>query len=298
MGLNNIMVIKTIINNQDYFYMVDNIFRAETKYSEQFELLPKTLKLLKDSNISNDELKNYLPEGYYYETDKLRQYFTIIRNLQENEILFDRVKKTNELKYLKKILGSTLYGIEEEKNKKTPLPKMKDIMTLCMSDGIIFPQNEHHAWTIPKIMDNLPNYFTGNPNLVELAYLTGKIECLVAGCETNILYRATVTISGCCPEKVETEIIWDVSKEVQILGEKLIDKFNNLYKKQIQKPNKNNAGFFNRFAEKPRVARLGYQEDTGEHYYWILDKKGKVFDVYSTSKITTENYIQKEFKIL
>lgn len=284
------MAIKIIINNKDYFYMVDNIFRTETMQSEQSELLPKALKLLKDSNISSNELKPYLPEGYYYETEKLKQYFTIIRNLQENEDLFDKVEKTDELKYLKRILGSTLYGTEGEKDKKTPLPKMKDIMTLCMGDRMVFPENEHHAWTISKIMDNLPNCFTGNPNLVELAYLTGKIECLVAGCETNILYRATVTISGCSPEIVETKLIWDVDKEVQTLGEKLIDKFNSLYGKQVQKPNKHNMGLFNRFPQKPRVARLGYQEDTREHYYWILNERGKVFDVYSTSKITTESY--------
>jgi hypothetical protein len=292
------MVVRIVITNKEYFYMIDNTFRTETMQSEQFELLPKALKLLKDSNISSNELKHYLPEGYYYETEKLKQYFTVIRNLQENEDLFDKVEKTDELKYLKRVLGSTLYGTEVEKDKKTPLPKMKDIMTLCMGDRMIFPENEHHAWTILKIMDNLPNCFTGNPNLVELAYLTGKIECLVAGCETNILYRATVTISGCSPEIVETKLIWDVDKEVQTLGEKLIDKFNNVYEKQIQKPNKHNMDLFNRFPQKPRVARLGYQEDTREHYYWILNERGKVFDVYSTSKITTENYIQKEFKIL
>ena len=285
-----------VINNKDYFYMIDNMFRKETMWHEQFVSLPKALKLLNDSDISNIELTPYLPEGYYCLTKKLKYYFTIIKNLQENDKLFDRVKNTKELKYLKKILGNTLYGTKKSNlHEGTPLPRMKDIMTLCMNDKTVFPDDVYHAWTIPKIMNNLPNHFTGNPNLVELAYLTGEIECLVAGCETNILYREHATISGCCSfEAIPPKIIWNVDKELQILGEKLIDKFNDLYEKQVLKPNEHNAGLFDRFAEKPRVARLGYQIDTKEHYYWILDSEGNVFGLYDTKSITTESYLKEE----
>jgi len=289
------MVEDITIDNKDYFYMVDNKIRDTMMEFEENKLLPKTIKLLEDSNIEQlTEFKIFPTEGYYYKTPKLSGYFNIIRNLQENKSLFSKVKNTNELKYLKRIIGSKIFGsVKSDRYPNSPLPRMKDIMTLCMEDEKVFPTLAHHPWTIPKILDNLSNHSTSNPNLVELAHLTGETECLVASCETNILYREDVYISGSIIILREPEVIWNVDEELQKLGEKLIDKFNKLIHSNLDKPDKYNFGNFDREPELPRVARLGYQMNTEEHYYWFLDENRNVTDVYTKDVITTESYRNK-----
>ena len=71
-----------VIDNKDYFYMLDNKIRDTMMEYEQNTLLPKSEKLLKDSNIKGVEMELYPIEGYYYKTPKLSNYFNTLRNLQ------------------------------------------------------------------------------------------------------------------------------------------------------------------------------------------------------------------------
>ena len=66
------------ITDTDYYYMIENQIRAEVPKFEVGFLLPKAIKLLKDAEISNDELIDYPIEGYYYKSEALKHYFTII----------------------------------------------------------------------------------------------------------------------------------------------------------------------------------------------------------------------------
>ena len=272
--------------------MIDNKLRETMMEFEQKKLLPKARKLLKDSGIDElIELELFPIEGYYYKTKKLSNYFNIIRNLQEYEPIFDRIENTKELKELQIITGNKLFGsIKSERYDNSPLPRMKDIMTLCMEDKKLFPEYKHHPWNIKKIMNNLLAFYTGNPNIVELATLINKPECLVAGCETDILYREDVMISGCASPFLLPEIVWNVDKEVQNMGINIINRLNELTNNNIPTPTEYNNGYYDNLAETPRIARLGYQKNTEEHYYWILERNRDVRDLYTKDIITTESY--------
>lgn len=283
------------IGNKEYFYMIDNQIRDTMMKYETEVLLPKAVRLADESDITTD-LKSYPIDGYYYKTSELKQYFNIIRNIQENERIYRKIKDTKDLRFIKKIVGSKLFGSKRSNRTTSPLPRMKDIMTLCMNDKELFPEYAHHPWNIEKVMLHLKDYATGNPNLVELAYLTEEVECLVAGCETNILYREIAIISGSAIRWDFPEIVWDVDDEVERLGCKLIDGYNKLIDSKMEAPDKYNCLRFDREPEIPRVARLGFQRNTKENYYWILDWNRSVFDVYTTEEITTESYKNKGVK--
>ena len=280
-----------VITNIDYFYMIDNTLRDELSKFEE-TLLPIARKVLKDSGIDEIvELELYPTEGYYYKSKELANYFNIIRNLQQNEEIFERVKETDELKELKRITSNHLFGsIKSDRFENSPLPRMKDIMTLCMEDKKLFPELTHHPWNIPKVIKNIQDFSTGNPNIVELASLINEPECLVAGCETNILYREDVIISGCASMLLSPEVIWNVDEDVQDMGMNIIKELSIFIDKHIPLPNKENFDFYDTTPEIPRVARLGYQRNTKEHYYWILDSERNVSDLYTTDVITTESY--------
>ncbi len=306
------------ITDYNYFSMIDNQVRSEYTLCEEYTLLPLVENLYKINGISTEDIKHYPVEGYYYKTKGLTRFFQLIRNLQENNDVYDKVNlQSKEAEDLKWLLGNSIWGTVESKRSLTPFPRMKDILTHTLN-SLLFKPN----WTIENILKTIDNFATGNPNLVELAYLTNDIRCLTAGAETNALYRE---ISFCCSgamigsfEKIVDIYHWDVSEKVQNLGEKLIDKYNevlNKFQKEISesndyrksmtssrdlklsechritpklliKPTIENHNDFNNKLEFPRVAMLGQCLDDGQYYHWILDND-KVTERWADGVITT-----------
>jgi len=330
----NIMYHDVHIDDYNYFSMIDNQIRSEYTLCEEFTLLPKILKLYEDNGISSKEkdLVHYPTEGYYYKTPGLTRFFQLVRNLQENPSVYKKIKPSIEVDELVWLFGKSIWGTVVSERSKTIFPRMKDILTHSLNYLQLAP-----LWTIPNIMDTLPKFATGNPNLVELAYLTGDIRCLTAGAETNALYREMgFCMSGCCvisaPPKDVYRYHWDVKENVQSLGEKLVDLYNeilNKFQKEfagpsdgktsytaslkttyimlpgmssdtyvrklpklIQKPTVENHSSFKNNLESPRVAMLGQMLDSPMHYHWILDND-KVTEKWAAGVITTENYINK-----
>lgn len=272
---------------------------------------------------------HYPVEGYYYKTEGLKKYFQLIRNLQENEDVYSKINlESKEIKDLVWLLRNTVWGTVPSQRTKSPFPRQKDILTVTMDALQIKPM-----WTIPNILSTLKDWATGVPNLVELAYLTKDIRCLTAGAETNALYREfAVCFSGCIgsiarPLKIVNVYHWKVSEDVQSLGEKLVDKYNEILNKFVTNiapvtdytpsaipqgsrmlwpmetrknpklligPTEQNQESMLSIQEleTPRVAMLGLCKDDGQYYHWILDND-KVTEAWSNGMITTENYINK-----
>jgi hypothetical protein len=288
--MNNNYITKEITDT-DYYYMIENQIRSEMPKFETGVLLPTAIKLLKDSQITNEELDNYPIEGYYYKSEALKHYFTIIRNLQHNDKIFSKVNKDNKnLKTLQRFCCNDLFGIEKEYKMgldgKAPLKRRYDILTLTMEDQNLFDNNLKQPWTIEGIMNGISRYFNNRINLVELAYLTKNPKCLCCGAETNTLYRMFSMISGCMLQ--DPQYVWNVSKNVQELGEKLIDEYNCLIGSNMIKPNIFNHLSLKKEPELQRVALLGMILTTGENYYWILDGDNTLHDLYTKEVVTTE----------
>lgn len=272
------------INNVDYFHMIDNEIRPAMMDYETKQLLPVAQNVIGDL-----ETQEYPVEGYYYKTPELTEYFTIIRNIQENKKIYKEINtKTDEFQRLYDFTDRTLWGAVSSDRTKSPLPRRYDILGLTLKsfeDPIKGPFVKR-PWTIDKIMDRIKDFATGTINLVELAYKIGSLECLVAGAETNILYREITHITG--SSGTNPEIIWNVDPEIEEFGKKLLDEYNNLIGTNIKSPTPNTYWNFNRYPELPRVVALGYVDFTGEYYHWKLDSLRNVTDFYSGELHTTE----------
>ena len=299
--------------------MVENQIRTFMPRFEVGIALPKVLKLLSDCGITKQELKDYPIEGYYYKSEPLKEYFTIIRNLQHNEGIFARLIDCPELFFLQKLTSSEIWG--ELKNNTTsqtmvwkqeiagglatfipskapynsnnpPLIRRYDILTLTMQDKSLFNLTSERPWTIDSVKAGLSKHFKKRPNLVELAYLTNDVECLVCGAETNALYRMLAMCSGM--GSGETYYLWEVSKEMEELGRAIIDQYNYLIGSKMEVPTIFNHGQFKKTSERPRVALLGAILTTGENYFWTLSSIGSVSETYTTEFLTTETQLRKE----
>lgn len=317
------------VDDYSYFAMVDNQVRSEYALCEEYTLLPMVKKLYADNGISIEEkdLVHYPTEGYYYKTEGLRKFFQLVRNLQENPTVYNKVdRNAPEVGELIWLFGNTIWGTVASKRSETIFPRMKDILTHTLNSLQLKP-----LWTIDNIMKTIHSFATGNANLVELAYLTGDIRCLTAGAETNSLYREmSFCCSGCyiAPKKTITKRFydWKVSEKVENLGDRLIDKYNEVlgrFQKVLANPDDKRIsaiprkGVFayagtrnepkllikpkldnhesmlsNQDLESPRVAMLGACLDDGTYYHWILDND-KVREQWANGVITTENYINR-----
>jgi hypothetical protein len=288
------------ITNSDYFFMIDNQVRSSMQRFETQACLPAAKKLLEKSNISINELRDYPVEGYYYETPELKLYFTIIRNLQHNEPLYERIVKCEELEFLQIKCDNDIFGIVDPcgRNNNSLVKRRYDILTLTMENPTVFPDmnSTPRPWSIDRIMKGLGTMYKNRTNLVELAYLVNDPKCLCCGAETNSLNRMIACVSGSCSiTSILTPLyIWTVDPEVEALGKRLVLAYNNLISKDcIVSPTIENHMEFKKSPKVPRVALLGYVTGTREYYHWILTNFNQLKEVYSTNVITTESYTKQ-----
>lgn len=278
-----------IINNKQYYFMIENQIRKLFPLYEVKNILPLVEDVLKTSNILFDELKDFPIEGYYYKNEQLKRYFKIVRNIQDNPSLWDRVKQDEEcFKLLKATTDLELFGkVQSDKSHGLSiLPRRYDILALSSRDESVFDiYSSNPGWDIQKIVDNLKNHFTNTPNLVELAYLTGELEPLICGAETNALYRDLGVTKGM---NYEPEKEWNVDKEVETMGKAVIDEYNKRFKLSINTPTLQNYKKLSRKPERPRVAAIGYITQTDTNYFWRSDLDGNVTDIYTKDFLTTE----------
>lgn len=286
------------ITNSDFFFMIDNQIRNIVSLYEVGVLLPLAENILEQSNIKKHELINYPIEGYYYKTPSLKLYFKILRNLQMNKLLFDKIKDTSELRKLKYFAENSLFGqlkpypIDGYKN--APIRRVYDIVTLTMEDKLLFDKESTRPWSIDAIMRGCSYHITERPNLVELGYMTGDVRCVCAGLETNSAYRMVAMVS--CFSMALVEYIWDVSPKIEAAGKNLIHCYNQLLvgdsNGPIVCPNIFNHRLYKKTPELPKVANLGCVTGTAENYFWVYGVDDKVTDIYTTKFLTAQTYTE------
>ncbi len=277
------------ITDTDYYYMIENQIRAEMPKFEVGVLLPRAISLLKCFNIKDEELTNYPIDGYYYKSEALKHFFTIIRNLQHTKAVCDKISPLNiDLQFLQRKCDHDIYGEAKPYTSgqfQGLIKRRYDVLTLALEDEKEFNLNTPRPWSIGLIQAVVNKHIAGRVNLVELAALTQNPACLCCGAETNSLYRMHAWISGCL---IQTPIYtWKVSSYMERLGGELIEAYNALIGSNMVKPTLYNHTTLNKEPEQPRVAHLGFVDATKENYYWIL-QDGVLSDKYSTAEITTE----------
>ena len=284
------------ITNTDYFFMLDNQIRPSMQKFESEVLLPKAKRILEMAGVKIEDLRQYPTEGYYHETPDLRLYFQILRNIQHNTAVYERVKNSEELRTLQKVCHNDLFGIEDplKRENNSPLKRRYDLLTITMEDKTIFPDLDTSStpWNISRIVDGIGTHYNNRTNLVELAYLTGETKCLCCGAESNSLYRAIAYGTGSCSFSMPpVAYVWKVTPEVEILGQRIINAYNELIgHEQIVIPSLENVSSMKREPKVPRVALLGYVDTSKSYYHWILDECMHLTEIYSPAIITTESF--------
>jgi len=102
------MVIEKILTDSELIIGLDYLYREYMKLYETNILLKSTQKLVKKLSIT---LKSYPIEGYYYESDNLKKYFTLVQNLKEVSMnRKNELKNDQDYENIIKIFTSPIYG--------------------------------------------------------------------------------------------------------------------------------------------------------------------------------------------
>ncbi len=301
-----------VIDNEKYFAMIDNQVRKLFAKFEEEKCLTWAEQVWHEAG--QPELKEFPVEGYYYKSEALRRYFKLIRNFQQNEEVYRKVKESPMLENLRRVLHTEIFGTEVPKDEyypwpDAPLKRRWNLLTYTMSDKKKFYEYSATPWSITNVMEALKGNAKNLRNLPEMAALIGKPELICAACETNSLGRMFACMSGSmyCPPPLR--FIWDVSPEVEELGKAICALYNEITTPfalrywgntytilaptielcqltdlgKLQPP-------MDWTLECPRVCHLGYLTEIDINYFWILDNFGNLFDLYQKEMLTTEQY--------
>lgn len=276
------------ITNYDYYNMVENQIRSAMQLYEVGIMLSVLESFVEKFNIV---VKEFPPEGYYYKTPGLKRYFNISKTLQETE----RTKEIDEsydydyLNIIYPYFNDSIFGFTySNRQKDYLLPKRVDLLTVVAQKIADKDQLNPRVWKANEIFEGIKNSQYVNIDLILLALKTEDIRCVTFAAETNNLYREIAYVTGCYPGNNQ-DFIWDVSKELSLLGEKLIQRYNNKLGSNIISPNIHNHFTLNKIAETPRVARIGKVEETEENYFWIVNRQGVFEERYTREDLTTNS---------
>lgn len=302
-----------IIDDTKYFAIIDNQVRKLFAKFEVESCLPKAEQIWE--SIGKPPLQDFPIEGYYYKSDQLRRYFTLIRNFQQNKEVYKLVKESPALEFLRNVLHTDIFGREcppdgEYPWPDAPLRRRWDILTSTMQNKKLFDNHAVRPWTIQNVMANVHKQFTGMNNLPELAVLIGQAELVCAACETNSLGRMFAMLTGSFSmSPPPPKFTWKVRQDVEELGASICHLYNKITNPFNQKwwgvsysimpptlelVNLSDQGKLKDpldwSIEYPRVAHLGYVIKPDLNYFWILDNNGGLKDLYQKELLTTEKY--------
>jgi len=303
-----------VIDDAKYFAMLDNQVR------KLFSAFEANICLSWAEQVFNEagkpELKEFPVEGYYYKSDQLKRYFQLIRNFQQNKEVYTKVKASQSLENLKKVLHTEIFGTEVPPGEyypwsDAPLKRRWDLLTYTMSDKTMFDEHAMHPWTIQTVRNAVVKNAKNLRNLPELAAMIGQAELICAACETNSLGRMYACLTGSYSiSPPPPRFSWQVRAEVEQFGKSICDLYNEvtapfgvsfyggrsyeILPPTLELCELSDKGKLNPpmdwTLEYPRVAHLGYLIEADLNYFWILDNNGTLTDLYQKEMMTTEQY--------
>ena len=278
---------KIIVDNRIFLIGLDDLFRKKQSRFEIKTLLPIVEDVQKDLHI---KIRNFPIEGYYNETEELRKYFTLMRNLQQEEK--DREKEITNNEAFHKLLsytGSSLFGTSIRNNL---LPVGKDPLAKALK--ILYPD-----WTIKSIVDRAYKYAlkSDDYSLAGMASLIKDEVAITALRESTVLYSEMMVGAAWFPEPPKIVYEWVIDKELQKRANRFINEFNSLTGLKLPNALPKNAEVFYHAYENInilyRCVRIGANEEGKKFYHWAIDKQGDnyfVKDFWDTKVWTTEMF--------
>jgi hypothetical protein len=268
--------------------------KYETKY-----LLPLVIELFKKLAITQ---KEYPIEGYYYESEELKNYFNYIKTFQQVSIKYKKdIQNMLGYKKLTELYCSGLYGKYEYKN--NILPQIKDPIYYALESLSV------ENWNVKNIINEAFTIINdiGNTTIIGLG-IALKNPVIVTALRESVVLYPDFYCTG-VPDftiKYINKYIWNVSKEIENLANTIIETFNGICKYKIPKAIEKNAKiYFEEFSSNPinlRCVRIGYDDFSGKNYHWAIKNQKyltsnyKFIEFWDKNLWTTENAKNDLFK--
>jgi hypothetical protein len=281
-------VITNIVDNRTLILALDYLYRENMKKFETEKLLDKSRQLIKMLSLSVLDIPI---EGYYHESEELKEYFLNVRTLQQCPLKRkNEVENVDAYQFLSKVTTSEIYG----KGKSNGfLPQRLDPLFYALQN---IPVNR---WTVESITSEAQSVSIDSDDisLVGIAASINDSVVLAALRESVALYGAIA--AGCATIPPRIVYKWDVDSDLQYKVNRFIKIFNELSSSNIKEANPEHVEYFyEAFEDNEIVGRciyIGYDDTKTpvEKYHWAIKyEAGKaiVDDFWSEELWTTERY--------
>jgi hypothetical protein len=281
------VILKTL-DNRALVLALDYLYREDMKIFEVEALLVESRRLLNQLSLPIVDIPI---EGYYHESDDLREYFLNVRTLQQCSV--DRkqeVENSDAYQLISKTLSSEIFG--SGKNDGF-LPQRLDPLFYALQSIPV------RSWSVESITSKAHSISIGcdDISLVGIAASINDPVVLTALRESVALYGAIAV--GCAMMSPKVVFKWDVSEVLQSKVNRFIKTFNELTSSTIKEASPENVEYFyDAFEENEILGRCIYigcddTKEPMERYHWaIKPEAGRVVvdDFWSEDLWTTERY--------
>jgi hypothetical protein len=283
---------KLIVNDRVLVLGLDGVYREDVKVKESSVLLPCARVVAKALDVEEDTGPI---EGYYTESERLSEYFQLIRALQGTHV--DRRSEVNRMPAFGRLLNvfsSKIYGYVPAH--KGVLPRGHDCLAEAMENGL-------EPWEMNALLkgSNAAAVEKDDYSIVGLAARLEDAVCVTAVRESVVLYaEVAITADDLDDLLREPEYGWEVSEELATNANRFIDEYNSLFNSKLPAAKPENAKlFFDAYSGNElegRCVRLGtdIQSTPNRYYHWKIDRSqgGSLVasDFWSEELWTTERY--------
>jgi hypothetical protein len=277
--------VERVVDDRLFLLGLDELYRTGIKLHERTELLEGARTLAQALEITPAGVP---VEGYYSEDEQLREYFRLMRALQQVDASArPRVASMRDFQRLLQVTSSPLFGE-------------------AIFDGKLFPAGrdplsrallETTEWSIGTLT-MLAHRFVNESDdysLVGLACLTRDAVVLTALRESVVLHAAAVTMGvGSLPLYV-----WRVSPEVAKRAERFVTTFNALFREELPAPTAEHADYYGAAGLKANISgrcvRIGQMPGApAKFYHWAIypdaEKQLNAQEFWHNEVWTTERY--------
>jgi hypothetical protein len=281
-------VITKVVDNRALILALDYLYRENMKIFETEKLLDKSRQLI---NILSLSVIDFPVEGYYHESEELKEYFLNVRTLQQCPLeRIDEVVNVDAYQLLSKVTASEIYGKGESNGF---LPQRLDPLFYALQKIPV------SRWAVESITSEAHSISIDSDDisLVGLAASINDSVVLAALRESVALYGAVAAGCAMIPPKIIYK--WDVDSKLQSKANRFIKIFNEFSSSNIKEARPDNVEYYyDAFEDNEIIGRciyIGYDDSKTpiEKYHWAIKyESGRaiVDDFWSEELWTTERY--------
>ena len=313
------------VTNLDYAQGINSAVRRSMK-SFETSLVPVVRQALKDADLEGAVDMEIAIEGYYHETDELKEVFRGVRTLQEN---YSDNTTSEAIQKLHAMYTNPVFGLQQARRTAiNPDPEsvanpLDDpvIISSVMDPVSVASKKIKPCWTIDGIMNTVDMDALGEGFVGFAAYVDSKSAqdgkynpvATTWACETTVLSREKEMNESFCGEIKTYE--WAVDADVMQRGKETLEAYNKMFKvagSEIKMWVPENAEqFFDMLVDvdqQEKIVNLNIDNDRYDSFYhWAVVREGvnedgtanlKVKEFWAPEIVTTEMYQQDRESVM